>query len=129
MKISGTICGVALLGIAGASEALASGCSIATLKGRYIYYTQGIDKSGEVYGEAGTEIYDGQGEFISISVSSKTGQRSVVKGTYTVASDCTGQANYPDAVYSYFLHPDGSRFTWVSHGENRNAGEEIRVSK
>ena len=118
-----------LLMLVSGNAALAIECSLATLKGRYIYYTQGLDQSGEAYGEAGTEIYDGAGNFTSTSVNTKTGQRNVVTGTYIVAPDCTGEAVYPDGTYAYFLHPDGSRFTWVSTGQNRNAGEEIRVSK
>ena len=109
------------LALAGVGSALAAEeCSVATLKGTYLFAYQGfkIEGNNRVPGaSAGFEVYDGQGNVSAISTTSINGKidRNVrAEGEYVVNADCTSTSTYSDGTrYDSFLAPDGSTFVFV----------------
>jgi hypothetical protein len=109
------------LALAGVGSALAAEeCSVATLKGTYLYAYEGFTIEGNTKGPfavAGSEVFDGQGNVRSISTVSTNGKidRNVrIDGEYVVNADCTSTASYSDGTnYDQFLSPDGSTFVLV----------------
>jgi hypothetical protein len=50
----------------------------------------------------------------SLATSTEITRNKRLSGTYDVEADCTGTLRYRDGRrYDLFLHPDGSRFTFV----------------
>jgi hypothetical protein len=107
-------------------------CTIATLKGTYLYSSIGT-LDGKPYAESGREVYDGKGG-VELSYTGTGGAAGTMRTTYTVSPDCIGKAVYPyGQTLSSFISPDGSRFTYTitrGPGERPTAlsGWEIRVS-
>ena len=107
-------------------------CTIATLKGTYLYSSIGT-LDGKPYAESGREVYDGKGG-VELSYTGTGGAAGTMRATYTVSPDCIGKAVYPyGQTLSSFISPDGSRFTYTitrGPGERPTAlsGWEIRVS-
>jgi hypothetical protein len=103
-----------------AAGAAAATCSVATLDGTYLFAYQGFTVKGNPRGPfalAGFEVYDGQGNVLSVSTSSSNGKidRNVrTKGKYTVNANCTGSVRYSDGThYDQFLAPGGSTFVFI----------------
>jgi hypothetical protein len=119
---------LALAGVGGAfaaedsaaPDANAAKCSVATLRGTYLFAYQGFTVSGKNQGPfalAGSEVYDGRGNVRSVSTSSTNGKISRFDRTtakYTVNADCTGSVSYADGTrYDQFVAPDGSTIAFV----------------
>ena len=107
-------------------------CSIATLKGTYLYSSIGV-LDGKTYAESGREVYDGKGG-VELTFSGSGGAAGTMRARYTVSPDCIGKAVYPyGQTLSSFISPDGSRFTYTitrGPGDRPTAlsGWEIRVA-
>lgn len=111
-------------------------CSLATLKGTYVYSLSGTAKSGTVsFRESGIETYDGKG-----NAQLKTTYNGVpgpvvsfakANFTYVVNPDCTGQLVSKEGPYSdIFISPDGSFFSVISTDEGvQMSGDERRATK
>jgi len=121
----------ALVGFAAfGSAALAEDeCSMATLKGHYTYWAQGIDAAGKATAEVGQEHFDGAGNISLTSSSAGSADFTQDKGTYTVNGDCSGTSTYASgASYNFFLAPSGDNFVFTSTNEGIvQAGEDTRV--
>jgi hypothetical protein len=109
-----------------------SRCSVATLKGTYLYSSIGV-LDGKPYAESGREVYDGKGG-VELSFSGSGGATDTMRTRYTVSPDCVGKAVYPyGQTLSSFISPDGSRFVYtIIRGPSDRAvalsGWEIRVA-
>ncbi len=117
--------------LAAQPPAPANRCSIATLKGTYLYSSIGM-LDGKPYAESGREVYDGKGG-VELTYSGSGGAAGTMRATYTVSPDCIGKALYPygQSLVS-FISPDGSRFSYTitrGPGDRPTAlsGWEIRV--
>ncbi len=99
---------VALAALAGCDgghrgEAQAT-CSLATLKGRYIFAYDGFNVSGPAaadrlpFAAAGHETYNGDGTVSGFSTTSSNGVASAAaySGTYTLDGDCSGTTTLTD---------------------------------
>lgn len=131
---------VALAALLGASPALAGGkpgqvaatCSNATLKGTYLYQSNGIVE-GKAYSEAGKEVYDGAGGVVVSYVGTNGAVEE--RGRYSVNPDCSGKIIYSSTGEgnAIFVSPSGDRFVYVvsgtaGKGVNALSGWEIRVA-
>ena len=111
-------------------------CSLATLKGTYVYSLSGTAKSGAIsVRESGIETYDGKGN-VQLKVTYNSVPGSVVSFAktsfnYVVNPDCTGQLVTKEGPYTdIFISPDGSFFSVVSTEEGvQVSGEERRTTK
>ena len=109
-----------------------SRCSVATLKGTYLYGSIGV-LDGKPYAESGREVYDGKGG-VELSFSGSGGATGTMRTTYTISPDCVGKAVYPyGQTLSSFISPDGSRFVYTIIRGPRDrpvalSGWEIRVA-
>jgi hypothetical protein len=109
------------LALAGVGSALAAEeCSVATLHGTYLFANEGFTIEGNTRGPfavAGSEVFDGQGNVLSIYTISTNGKiaRNVrVDGKYVVNADCTSTVTYSDRTrYDQFIAPDGSTLVFV----------------
>jgi hypothetical protein len=115
------------------------GCSLATLRGTYIFaYKQFTIENGTQIPAAfaGQEVYDGDGTMTGVYSASVNGQitRNVpYTGTYTVNADCTGTLTTTEELgtfhYDQFVGPKGDEFSWVATDPGIvAAGFERRVS-
>jgi hypothetical protein len=87
-------------------------CSVATLKGTYLYSSIGT-LDGKPYAESGREVYDGK-RGVELTFSGTGGAGGTMRTTYTVSPDCIGKAVYPyGQTLSSFISPDGSRFVYT----------------
>ncbi|MFO1037341.1 MAG: hypothetical protein U1E45_10890 [Geminicoccaceae bacterium] len=122
---------VASLALVGIAPASAAECSLATLKGTYIFSSYGVDKDGKNYGDAGKEIYDGAGRLKLYFADAGSKKVAEDVATYTLDADCIGTTTYSDGSgVTMFVAPDGSRFSFVSSkGDLSFAGEEYRVAE
>jgi hypothetical protein len=113
-------------------SAPASRCSVATLKGTYLYSSIGM-LDGKPYAESGREVYDGKGG-VELTYSGTGGAAGTMRTTYTVSADCIGKAVYPyGQTIQSFISPDGSRFSYtITRGPDDRStalsGWEIRVA-
>ena len=137
LKLSSLL--LVLLPMIGANPALAEvkaippvQCSVATLKGTYLYSSIGF-LDGKPYAESGREVYDGKGG-VELTFSGAGGATGTMRSSYSVSADCIGKAVYPygQSLVS-FISPDGSRFSYIitrGPGERPTAlsGWEIRVA-
>jgi hypothetical protein len=106
-------------GYAGQSE---GGCSLATLRGLYMFAQSGyVTISGSLVpqGVTGKAIFYGNGKFDSLATISIGGTiipDDAAPGTYKLNSDCTGTvtvlmtAPTPDVHLDIFVAPDGDKF-------------------
>jgi len=113
-------------------------CSLATLKGNYVYAGDGFDVAGAEstqrtpFATAGREVYAGDGTLSGIDTTSSNGvvARSTYTSTYTVDADCSGTYAYssdPSNPYELFIDPSGAEFAYVATSANRvAAGYERR---
>lgn len=113
-------------------------CSLATLKGNYVYAGDGFDlaEPGSTqrspFATAGREVYAGDGTLSGADTTSTNGvaARSTYTSTYTVDADCTGTYVYdsdPSNPYEIFVDASGAEFAYVATGTRRvAAGYERR---
>ena len=113
--------GSALAAEAGAASDAPVTCSEATLRGTYLFATNGLTvhgKSQVPFAASGYEVYDGHGhvkDTVSFSVNGKITRHQRLAGTYTVNADCTGTATYADGTHGdLFIAPDGSTMATFS---------------
>lgn len=106
---------------------LSQECSLATLKGTYLFHAQGViaDTDGvQSYAEAGTWTLDGAGNAEGIYSAGLGGQtianRQSFTATYEVVSGCTFAAFAPigDEIFEFhlFTTPTGAMVTYYSDG-------------
>ncbi len=114
-------------------------CSLATLKGTYIFEYHGftlVDGQHVPFSAAGFEYYNGDGTMTGIFSGTDGGviEDLPYTGTYTVNPDCTSELTTNDPTfgalhYDQFLDPDGDKFTFVETDKGSVAtGFEQRVS-
>ncbi len=129
--------GILTLGKGYAQDAEATGkatCSLATLRGTYLFAYDGVQIQGNdqvPYAEAGYEVYDGNGTVnivVSVSVNGEITRNERLSGTYTVNADCTGTVTFGGFTYHQFIAPDGSQFTFIQANppEDVTSGFELR---
>ena len=107
--------GSALATEAGATPDTPATCSEATLRGMYLFATNGFIVGGKGKGPfaaGGYEVHDGHGhtrQIVSYSIDGKITRFERGTGKVTVNADCTGTAVYTDGThYDLFVAPDGS---------------------
>ena len=114
-------------------------CSLATLRGTYIYAYEGFNiENGQQIpvAFAGQEVYYGDGTMTGVYSASTGGtisQDIPYTGTYTVKRDCTGTLTTTEEAgtfhYDQFMGPKGDEFNWVATDPGVVAtGVERRVS-
>jgi hypothetical protein len=100
-------------------------CSLATLKGTYIWSSQSPEGA-----YAGRDSFDGEGGVVTQLSSNGDSIVKSKSGSYTVNEDCTGTQSSDDETYNNFISPDGGSFSWVeTDGSSVYSGTETRVSK
>jgi hypothetical protein len=120
------IAALASVGPLGVEQAFAGkdegGCTLATLKGLYMFAQSGyttVNGSLVPEGVTGKDIFYGNGKFDSLATISIGGdiiQDDAAPGTYTVNSDCTGTVTVhmtppvPDVHLDIFVAPDGDKY-------------------
>jgi hypothetical protein len=93
-------------------------CTLATLKGLYMFAQSGSIVGLGPQAVTGKDIFYGNGNFDSLATISVNGVISVAPapGTYTLNSDCTGTVTIPmepvapDVHLDIYVAPDGSEF-------------------
>jgi hypothetical protein len=107
-------------------------CSLATLRGTYLYAGNGSDVSGATVTPtafAGSEVYSGTGRVSGSSTDSTGGKirpRSAYTGTYTLNENCTGTLTVGTTLtFDIYVAPSGDRFTYVQ----TNAGSVSAVTE
>jgi len=129
--------GVLAVGQGSAQDAAGTGtatCSVATLRGTYLFAYDGLeltDTDQVPFALAGYEVYNGKGSVTGVASTSVNGEiarNEPFSGTYTVKADCTGTVTYTDGTrYDQFIAPDGSLFTFVQTNPGTvAAGFELR---
>ena len=114
-------------------------CSLATLRGTYIFGYEGFNLENGMpipVAFAGQEVYYGDGTMTGVYSASVNGQitRNIpYTGTYTVNGDCTGTLTTTEEIgtfhYDQFVGPKGDEFSWVATDPGIvAAGFERRVS-
>lgn len=114
-----------------ASSAAYAECSLATLKGTYTYWAQGVGADGKVMAEVGQEVFDGAGNIVTMLSAAGSAEITKDSGTYTVNADCTGTSTYASgSTYTMHLAPTGEGFVFASSQEGIVvAGENSRVAE
>ena len=106
-------------------------CSVATLKGYYVFNSYG-NVNGDEYSESGHEIFDGKGNVTGQAID-KSGVNQKLVGRYTVDKSCVGSITYtqPEAsTETIFLGPKGDVFTYIQAGDGDViSGTETRQGK
>ncbi len=117
-------------------------CSMATMKGDYLYAQDGLilgksaDKN-QFFAQAGREQFDGKGGMSGIFSGNFNGTivRGRYSGSYTMKADCSGTVTFTDNVkqvyhYDVFATPGGSEFVFVQTDSNSitSAYERRRVA-
>jgi hypothetical protein len=98
-------------------------CSVATLKGTYLFAQNGVEIKGNSeqrpFAIAGYDVFDGNGEVKGVDSGNFNGEvfrKDPFTGTYTVKANCTGTVTFRDgdAIHGdIFIAPDGSQFAFV----------------
>jgi hypothetical protein len=108
-----------------------SGCSVATLRGAYLYAQDGFTIAGETasqrtpFAQAGREIFNGDGTMSGVATANFNGGvvRVTYTGTYTVEADCTGAVTFTDgdgvvSHYDIAIEDGGAEFGFVQTDAN-----------
>ena len=145
-KFSYMILGLALalagIAIIDAPASAGDQCSLATLKGDYLYAQDGIilgnaAAKNQFFAQAGREHFDGKGGMSGIYSGNFNGTivRGSYSGTYAIKADCSGTVTFADnlkQVYNYdvFATQGGSEFVFVQTDPNSitSAYERRRVA-
>ena len=109
-------------------------CSVATLKGTYLFAQNGVEIKGNdqrPFAIAGYDVFDGNGEvkgLASGNFNGETFRNEPGSGTYSVKANCTGTFTFTNGTrYDMFIAPDGSKFTFVrTNPEIVSSGFELR---
>ncbi len=119
--------GVGLLTLGSGNPAEAdSKCTVAKLKGNYVYAQDGFNIEGDTaaqrtpFAQSGREVFDGKGNMSGAATGSLNGNivRSTYAGTYAVNSDCTDTVTFTDNFkqtfhYDIFIKDDGREFVFI----------------
>jgi hypothetical protein len=113
-------------------------CSVATLKGTYLFAQNGVEiknNDQRPFALAGYDVFDGQGEVKGIASGNFNGEvfrNDRFTGTYTVKANCTGTLTIRDGAATHgdiFIAPDGSKFAFVrTDPEDVAAGIDEQVT-
>src|SRR5215216_7265558 len=113
-------------------------CSVATLKGTYLFAQNGVEINGNEqrpFALAGYDVFDGNGEVKGLASANFNGQtfrNDRFTGTYTVKANCTGALTIRDGAATHgdiFIAPDGSKFAFVhTNPEDVAAGIDEQVT-
>ncbi len=112
------------LGSANPSYAHSGHCSLATLKGTYVFANDGfhiVDGKAVPFAQAGQEKYDGDGHLTGVYSGSEGKQvydQISYTGTYTITPECIMDVTFKDSTgvishYHQFVSPDGRVFTFA----------------
>ena len=110
-------------------------CSVATLKGTYLFAQNGVEIKGNSeqrpFALAGYDVFDGNGKVRGVSSGNFNGEtfrNESGSGTYSVKANCTGTFTFTNGTrYDMFIAPDGSMFTFVrTNPEFVTSGSELR---
>ena len=117
--------GLLTLGVGNPAEA-GSKCTVATLKGNYVYAQDGFNIAGDTaaqrtpFAQIGREIFDGKGNMTGTASASLNGTvvHSTYAGTYAVNPDCSGTVTFTDNLsqtfhYDIFIKDGGREFVFV----------------
>ena len=118
-------------------------CTLATLKGRYLFSLNGTllppafgVTEPTLSAAAGFHIFNGDGtgtDIVTFTVGGATVlSNSVNPITYTVNADCTGSVTVTNGPsFGIFLAPDGESFAEITTAPQGNGGSDIarRVSR
>jgi hypothetical protein len=120
---------VALIGLSLSGTVTASndddhrGCTLATLKGRYLFASQGTLLPPAVTqptpaAHAGFHLFNGDGtatEIVTFNTGGFTAlDNAVIPFQYTVNADCTGSYSLQGGLsFDLFIAPDGEEFTSI----------------
>jgi hypothetical protein len=99
-------------------------CSVATLKGTYLFAQNGVEIKGDEqrpFALAGYDVFDGNGEVKGVDSGNFNGEvfrKDPFTGTYTVKANCTGTVTFrgvggATTQGDIFIAPDGSKFAFV----------------
>jgi len=141
-SILGFILTLSAITIADAPANAGDQCSVATLKGDYLYAQDGIilgnvAAKNQFFAQAGRENFDGSGGMSGIYSGNFNGTivRGSYSGTYTMKADCSGTVTFTDnlkQVYHYdvFATQGGGEFVFVQTDPNSitSAYERRRVA-
>src|SRR5262245_21400333 len=138
------LCGMVacLAGCNGGSSEAQGGCSLGTLKGRYVFAYDGFNVSGPgatdrlPFAAAGHETYGGDGTVEGFTTTNANGVVSAAtySGSYTLAADCSGTTTLTDELgvtthYAIVVQHNGLVVGYVGTDPNLvTAGYESRRS-
>jgi hypothetical protein len=99
-------------------------CSVATLKGTYLFAQNGVEIKGNEqrpFALAGFDVFDGDGGVKGVASGNFNGEvfrKDPFTGTYTVKANCTGTVTFrgvggATTQGDIFIAPDGSKFAFV----------------
>ena len=98
-------------------------CSVATLKGTYLFAQNGVEIRGNdqrPFAIAGYDVFDGDGGVKGVASGNVNGEvfrKDPFSGTYTVKANCTGTVTFRGGAAAtqgdIFIAPDGSKFAFV----------------
>ena len=98
-------------------------CSVATLKGTYLFAQNGVELKGNEqrpFALAGYDVFDGQGGVKGVASGNFNGEvfrNDRFTGTYCVKANCTGTVTLRGGGAAtqgdVFIAPDGSKFAFV----------------
>jgi hypothetical protein len=99
-------------------------CSVATLKGTYLFAQNGVEIKGNEqrpFALAGFDVFDGDGGVKGVDSGNFNGEvfrKDPFTGTYTVKANCTGTVTFrgvggATTQGDIFIAPDGSKFAFV----------------
>src|SRR5215211_1352819 len=101
-------------GFASDENAAGAKCSVATLKGTYLFAQNGVEIKGNdqrPFALAGYDVFDGNGEVKGVDSGNFNGEvfrNERFTGTYTVKANCTGTFTFTDGTrYDQFIAPNG----------------------
>ena len=113
------------------------GCTLATLKGRYLFADAGT-LLPPAFGvtrptpaaDAGFHIFNGDGtgtDTVTLRIGTDVVlQNLVVPISYTVNADCTGSSTVPNGPsFDFFISPDGEEFASIATAPAGNYGASI----
>ena len=126
-------------GYAKDEDASRAKCSVATLKGTYLFAQNGVEIKGDEqrpFAIAGYDVFDGNGGVKGVDSGNFNGEvfrKDPFTGTYTVKANCTGTVTFRDGGAAtqgdVFIAPDGSKFAFVrTNPEFVSAGIDPRVT-
>jgi hypothetical protein len=104
-------------------------CTVATLKGQYVFTGRGFIEAlqpGVQRMHYGVFIFDGSGKFTGKQSSSRGGKigREKLEGTYTVDADCSGTMSFGS-----YLNPGGQIHWDVYATSDGKRGHMIRMDE